>query len=149
MRQPQLGTRRRGLLDAGCGCFSLLVMLLAVSQSTDSKRGPQYAEQFFDALHFANSSREPVTLHFAKWNGETGLLVRCSSQLGKLVNGQLAASYPESTIERVDEKAISPKIGDVVFQSTLRLTPDLYAIRRSSEFWSEQQLTQSPGFWPR
>ncbi len=116
-------------------------MLLRLASTLSDSRGPQYTEQALSAIHQANPSRRPLTLIFATRNSTTTLFCRVPTTLAHIVPRQLAVAYPDCRIDRLPEHALNHPPGHTVWWSQLRLRPDLYAIRRYSQF--EDQLNRN------
>ena len=115
-------------------------MLFVLAMPSDNERGPQYAELFFNALHSGNSRLEPITLHYASPKGSHALYVRCSSTLAPLVSNQLKASYPNATVEKCNDTALTPSANQSVFTADLTLRPDFFPVQRLADF--DDQLTR-------
>jgi len=109
-------------------------MLLAISSTADSERGPRYAEQAFSAIHRANTERRPISLLFGRHADTTSLYFRTPTPLLHVVETQLAAAYPDGTIQRVQEDALDAPPGARVWSADLRLRPDLFPMRRHPQF---------------
>lgn len=115
-------------------------MLIRLAAPADNERGPRYAEQWFAALHQGNRQRLPIRLHFARAAPQTGLFVEAPALLKPLLSDQLAATYPHVAQERLAADALEPPSGQIVHSAALRLAPDLFPIRRHSQF--EDPLTR-------
>ena len=110
-------------------CASVLAML---SVPADNDRGPQYAEHVLAAIHQANPRRLPMEIGFARHRKTVTLLCRCPPELAGIVASQLAAHYPAATISRLPNDALTPPKGFSTWSAEMRLTPDLFPIRRYS-----------------
>ena len=109
-------------------------MLIAISAPPNHQRGPAYAEQVLAAIHQANPKRLPVTFSFGP-DGETiRLYCRFPQALADAVLKPLGAAYPDCSIGRLDDETLRPPKGAVVRSAGLRLSPDLFPIRRYPEF---------------
>ena len=80
---------------------TLCSMLFALSVPADNDRGPQYMDQVLAALHQGNPHRHPVTFVFAAYAKTVRLLCRVPPQLETTLLTQLAAHYPDATIEQI------------------------------------------------
>ena len=109
-------------------------MLLRLSSTRDNARGPQYMEQALAAIHQANGGRLPFSLLLAHSDSQTSLFCRFRPELAAILEGQLAASYPDSKIERLPEHALRPSPDHRLWTMDLTLRPDLFPIRRYQQF---------------
>ena len=109
-------------------------VLLALSVPAGNLRGPQYMEQALAAIHQANPTRLPLTLMFAAYAKTVRLFCHVPPELAAAVTTQLAAHYPDATIERLPEDALTPANQEHMWSADLRLRPDLFPIRRYPQF---------------
>ena len=109
-------------------------MLLTLSATPDNTRGPRFIEQAFASIHQANRARVPIVLGYGPCGPHVGLFVRLRRSLSSLVRSQLAAAYPDCKIETLPEESLAISDGTHTWCAELRLTPDLFPIRRHPEF---------------
>lgn len=109
-------------------------MLFSLSVPADNDRGPQYMEQALAAIHQANPRRLPVELLFARHANTVALFCRVPPQLTAAVQTQLAAHYPTATITRLHDDALVATTGHSSWSAQVRLSPDLFPIRRYPQF---------------
>ena len=109
-------------------------MLFALTVSADNERGPQYMEQALAAIHQANPRRLPVDLLFARHDRTVALFCRVPPELSATVIAQLGGHYPTATLTRLPDSALTPPNASVTWSADLRLSPDLFPIRRYSQF---------------
>ncbi|MBI3466449.1 MAG: type IV secretory system conjugative DNA transfer family protein [Planctomycetes bacterium] len=83
----------------------------------------------------------PISLEFGRHRDSVSLYCRFSHQLRAVIEGQLFAQYPDCKIERVQDDVLSPREGQTVWTAALRLSPDLFPIRRYPQF--EDQLNRT------
>src|SRR5207302_10795184 len=95
---------------------------------------PLYAEQVLAALHQGNLRDLPISLEIARHGDGVTLFCRFPEELRSLVQGQLYAQYPECRLEHVSDTALDPSPGHMVWSADLHLHPDLFPIRRYSQF---------------
>jgi len=91
-------------------------------------------EEVVAAIHQANAARSPITLIFAAYAKTVRLFCRVPPELAVAVTTQLAAHYPDAMIERLPDDALSPADQRTTWSADLRLCPDLFPIRRYSQF---------------
>ena len=60
-------------------------------------------EKALAAMHQSNRERMPVTFAYGVHEGRVGLSVRFSSDIEELVTGPIVASYPQCSLETVEE----------------------------------------------
>ena len=114
-------------------CYPLAV-LFSLSVPADNDRGPQYMEHALAAIHQANPRRLPMEFGFARHQKNVTLLVRSPPGLAATAASQLAAHYPAATMSRLaDDTLAGPPVSDH-WSAELRLTPDLFPIRRYPQF---------------
>ena len=109
-------------------------MLIALSSPADSDRGPRYAEQALAAIHQANPKRLPLVLEYGYHAGQVGLLCRFPPSFNATVSGQLSAAYPDCRLQRLPDNALDPPQGHHGWALELRLRPDVFPIRPSSDY---------------
>jgi hypothetical protein len=91
-------------------------------------------EQALAAIHQANSGRVPLELLFARHARTVALFCRVPLGLLAAVSAQLAAHYPTATVARLPDSALVPPGDSSCWSAELRLTPDLFPIRRYPQF---------------
>jgi hypothetical protein len=91
-------------------------------------------EQVLAAIHQANAARSPITLIFSAYAKTVRLFCRVPPELVASVTTQLAAHYPDATIERLPDDALLPANQRTTWSADLRLRPDLFPIRRYPQF---------------
>ena len=109
-------------------------MLIALSVPADNDRGPQYMEQVLAAIHQANPDRLPIEFCFGVHEKTVLLYCRFPPELAAVVTTQLAAHYPTGTISRLPDAAFAPPAQFQTSVVELRLHPDLFYVRRYSQF---------------
>ncbi len=109
-------------------------MLLSLSVPADNDRGPQYVEQVLAAMHQANPARLPITLTFASHERTVRLFCRLPPELAPAMTAQLGAQYPDATIERLPDAALTPADGHATWSAEFHLRPDVFPIRRYAQF---------------
>jgi len=109
-------------------------VLVSLSSPPDNPRGPAYADQALAAVHEANRLRRPITLYFARHADTIGLYCRSPQPLSLVVSRQLGTAYPNCTFYRLPEDGLDPSADDLIWTAELRLSPDLFAIRRYVQF---------------
>lgn len=109
-------------------------MFLALSAPADNDRGPQYMEHALAAIHQANPGRLPMDFGFARHQKNVTLFARAPPELVAVAASQLAAHYPAATISRLADDALAAPSGSATWSAELRLTPDLFPIRRYPQF---------------
>ena len=109
-------------------------VLVALSVPADNDRGPQYMEHALAAIHQANPRRLPMEFGFARHQKNVTLLVRSPPELAAAAASQLAAHYPAATMSRLADDALAGPPGSATWSAELRLTPDLFPIRRYPQF---------------
>lgn len=109
-------------------------MLFSLSVPPDNDRGPQYMEQALAAIHQANPDRRPFDLLFARSGRTVGLFCRVPPELSSAVTAQLSAHYPTGTLGRLTDHAFAPPDDFLSCSADLRLTPDIFPIRRYTQF---------------
>ncbi len=114
-------------------CYSGFV-LIAISATADNERGPQYMEQALATIHQANRRRLPISFLFGSLRNMGTLLCRFPPPLAPVVEGQIGAHYPNITIERVTDETPSPPQPSETWYTGLWLHPDIFPIRRYSQF---------------
>jgi hypothetical protein len=112
----------------------LVPVLITFSVPRDNDRGPQYMEYALAAIHQANPERLPIEFGFVRHQKGVTLLVRCPPELAVAAASQLAAHYPAATLSRLADDALAVPPGSATWSSQLRLTPDLFPIRRYPQF---------------
>jgi hypothetical protein len=103
---------------------------LSVPAAND--RDPLYMEQALAAIHQANPHHEAITLEFVRFGPSVGLAIDYPASLKAIVEGQLAAHYPECRLDEAEEENPPASAGEWI--SDVRLWPDLFPIRRYSQF---------------
>jgi hypothetical protein len=91
-------------------------------------------EHVFSALHQGNPGRLPCQLEYGCHDQAVGLFWRFPPTLRTIIEGQMAAAYPHATIDRLPDDALEPATGIQTWSVELRLVPDLFPMRRGSEF---------------
>lgn len=120
-------------------------MLFALSVPPSNERGPLYAEQALAAIHQGNPGRLPVSLEFARRGDGVSLFCRFPNELCGTVQGQLYAQYPDCRQERVPDDSLNPQSGEECWATELRLSPDLFPIKRYAQFEDAlNRLTADP-----
>lgn len=109
-------------------------MLISITVPGGNLRGPQYMEQVLAAIHQANPRRLPVTLSYASYRATVRLLCAVPSHLASVALAHLGAHYPDATIERLDDTTLTPLSGHHVLFVDLRLAPDIFPLRRYTQF---------------
>ena len=109
-------------------------MLFALSVPADNDRGPQYMEQALAAIHQANPDRLPVEFSFGLLQRTVVLFCRFPPELAAVVTSQLSAYYPTATISQIPDGTTTPPNEFQTWSTELRLHPDLFPIRRYSQF---------------
>ncbi|MGE3809395.1 MAG: type IV secretory system conjugative DNA transfer family protein, partial [Gemmataceae bacterium] len=109
-------------------------MLASLRVSPTNSRGPQYAEQALAALHQGNPRRARMTLTIGTSAGRVGLFADLPDELSAVFVQQFYAAYPECKIERVVDGEGRKPAGACTWSAELRLAPDLFPIRRYSQF---------------
>ena len=109
-------------------------MLIVLSVPPDNDRGPQYVEHALAAIHHANPCRLPIDFGLAHHDRKVTLVVRCPPDLTRVAAAQLAGHYPAATMRRLPDEALGKSSGSVTWSTDLRLTPDLFPIRRYPQF---------------
>jgi len=109
-------------------------VLLALSVPADNQRGPQWMDQALAAIHQANPDRRPLDLLFAHAARAVGLFCSVPPELSSAFTAQLAAHYPTATLDRLPDDAFAPPDGFLSWSAEVRLTPDLFPIRRYAQF---------------
>jgi hypothetical protein len=115
-------------------------MLRALSVPADNERGPLFMDQVLAAVHQGNSRKLPITLLILRHAGEVTLALDFPEELRGSIEGQLYAHYPEAKISGLAPEAILPTAGMTTWTAELALSPDLYPMRRFSQF--EDPLTR-------
>jgi hypothetical protein len=105
-----------------------------VSVPAGNDRGPLYMEQAFAALHAANPRRLPLRLAFVRSGGRVGLGVAFPPELRTAIETQLAAAYPDAALARTADVRLDVPAGHAVWWTDLRLSPDIFPIRRHPQF---------------
>lgn len=82
-------------------------MLLRIRTPANNDRGPLYAEYAFAALHQANARKLPLRLIFGVHADSVGLFVAGQNSLHSLVEEQLYANCPDSTLDRPEASSSS------------------------------------------
>ena len=110
-------------------------MVITLSVPVENDRGPQYMEHVLAAIHQANPRRLPMEFGFARHQKNVTLFVRSPPELAAAAAAsQLAAHYPAATINRLADGALAGPTGFTTWSAELRLTPDLFPIRRYPQF---------------
>jgi len=109
-------------------------VLLSLSVPADNDRGPQYVEQVLAAMHQANLARLPITLTFASLERTLRLFCRVPPELAPAMMAQLGAQYPDATIERLPDAALTPADAHTTWSAESYLRPDVFPIRRYAQF---------------
>jgi hypothetical protein len=109
-------------------------MLVAVMVSPASIRGPQYMDQALAAIHEADAERLPVSLEIGRYGEHVALFCRTHGRLRGTVQELIYAQYPECKIEAIPVSALSPQSGHRTWNRELRLVPDIFPIKRYSQF---------------
>ena len=91
-------------------------------------------EQALAAILQGNVGRLPVSLLVAPYRRTGALLCRFPSRLRPIIEGQLAAHYPNITAKRADEGDLNAPPDWRTWSIDLRLRPDIFPIRRYSQF---------------
>ena len=86
-------------------CAIFVSILLRLRAPATNERGPLYAEHAFAAFYQASPRRLPLQLIFGIHDGSVGLFVAGQNVLRLLVEEQLYASYPDSTLDRLPDGA--------------------------------------------
>ena len=81
-----------------------------------------------------HGTTDGLTLHYGTYQQQHGLFIRCSFKLASLIRNQLTAAYPATTIQKIDETALSPRPEQQVHSVDLRLVPDVFGLQPYSEF---------------
>ena len=118
----------------------LFPMLRALSVPAGNERGPLFMDQVLAAMHQGNPGHLSVTLLILRHAGEVTLALEFPDELRGSIEGQLYAHYPEAKITGLTPDAIRPQAGTTTWTAELELSPDLYPIRRFSQF--EDPLTR-------
>jgi hypothetical protein len=109
-------------------------MLLTLSVPSDNDRGPQYMEQALAAIQQANPRRLPMEFVFSRHQDSVTLFVRSPPELAAAAASQLAGHYPSATMSRLADDALARPLGSATWSAELHLVPDLFPIRRYSQF---------------
>lgn len=117
---------RRGWYSGG--------VLIALRVPGGNDRGPLYTDQALAAIHQGNPDRRALSLEFGSYDGSVSLFSRVPPELRSAVETQLYALYPDCRLERLSEHSLDPPTGHRPFIAELRLRPDLFPIRRYSQF---------------
>lgn len=113
-------------------------MLRALSVPAGNDRGPLFMDQVLAAVHQGNPRKLPVTLLVLRHAGEVTLALDFPEELRGSIEGQLYAHYPETKISGL--APILPFAGMTTWTAEVALSPDLYPMRRFSQF--EDPLTR-------
>lgn len=122
------------------GSAMMVAVLRIVSVPAGNERGPLFMDQVLTAAHQVNNRRLPITLAILCHAGEVSLGLDFGDRLRGVIEGQLYAHYPEARIDPLPLGATSPSAGMKTWTAELALVPDLYPIRRYSQF--EDPLTR-------
>lgn len=109
-------------------------MLFLLSVPAINDRGSQYLEPVLAALHQSNTGRLPFALAFAHTGENVSLQIRVPPELASILRSQLYAQYPDCHLEEIPEKSLFPPPGSGTWQARLFLQPDLFPLRRYSQF---------------
>ncbi len=131
LHQPHHTCKRHGTLPV---VWYSRPVFAALSVPPDNDRGPQYTEQALAAIHQANPRRLPMELGFARYQKNVTLFVRSPPELVGTTASQLAAHYPAATMSRLADDALAGPPDSPTWSAELRLTPDLFPIRRYPQF---------------
>lgn len=116
-----------------CECATLYDMRFILRVPPDNQRGPLYFEQALAAIHQANHDRRPLMLAIQSAGRTVQLVVECPLELAGAIRSAVFAAIPDATLDPCDDDVASE--GAVsMWQIELRLTPDLFPIRRYPEF---------------
>jgi hypothetical protein len=119
-------------------------VLLRIRTPANNDRGPLYAEYAFAALHQANSRRLALRLIFAVHAGSVGLFVAGQNVLKSLVEEQLYANHPDSTLDRLPATALEVPEDHETWSIDLILTPDLFPCKHGQFEDSLNRVTADP-----
>ena len=118
-------------------------MRVSVRVPATNERGPLYMEQALAVIHQANPRRLPITLDIGRDGEELSLSLRFPPELRAVITSQLFAQYPDCRIQPVPDETVPS--GHQVWWADLRLAPDLFPIRRFSQFEDAlNRLTADP-----
>ena len=115
-------------------------MLRALSMPAANERGPLFMDQVLAAVHQGNPRKAPITLLILRHAGEVTLALEFPDDLRGSIEGQFYAHYPEAKISGLAPEATLPAAGMTTWTAEMTLAPDLYPMRRFSQF--EDPLTR-------
>ena len=133
-RKPKGVGRPAHSLRAASNCATLRHVLRAISVPAGNERGPLFMDQVLAAIHQGNSQRLSVTLAVTRYLGEVTLGCRFPPQLRGIIEGQLYAQYPDVKITALPDDALDPPSIADLWTAELRLSHDLYPIKRYVQF---------------
>ncbi len=109
-------------------------MHLVLAVPITNTRGPQYVEAALAAIHAANPKRLPVTLIMGMCGPHHGLQCEFPPKLRTVIEGQLAAAYPDCQFKQLDESDAPVHKDHATWTTTLRLNPDLLFLKTAKTF---------------
>lgn len=109
-------------------------MLFALRVPASNDRGPAYMEQALAAVHQSNPARHAIVLEFGQDQGSVALFLRCPSELRSALTASLYAHYPDARLDLCHEPADAEKGELHNWSLDLTLTPDLFPMKRHSQF---------------
>jgi hypothetical protein len=114
-------------------CYTSTPVLLSLSAPASHDRGPRYMAQAIASLHTA-CGRNTLSLEYGRHAATVALYCRVQGSLAKMTEKQLAAAYPDVTIDRLEETAIRPPTGSRTQTAELWLARDVLPIETVEAF---------------
>lgn len=109
-------------------------MLLCLKNTTDNERGPIYMHRVLNAIHQVSQRRQPIRFLYGRHETKVGLYIDLPGNLRNAVTSQILGEYPTLDLEHLPKNAFDFDQGHVAWYVDLRLRPDLYPIKRFTEF---------------
>ena len=112
----------------------LAPMLFSVATPADNECGPAPFELVLAALQRVDHQCRPQELILAAPAETAGLFLRVPPELASITRSQFQTRYPDAVLTRQPETALDPPPDCMTWSLSLRLSPDLFPIRRHPEF---------------
>lgn len=107
-------------------------MRLALTVPLGNTRGPLYADQALAAIHAALGHRGRVCFEIGSHDGTAGLFVDVPDDLRRTVESHLLAHYPDAKFAPTGTDPSDST--EITWSQSVRLVPDLFPIRRYTQF---------------
>ncbi len=115
-------------------------MLWQLSTPGDNQLGPRAMAGALAAMRASMSARDQLRLCFGSHNQTVGLYCEATGPIKKNVREELTASYPDLTLQPLNENVWQPPGGVKLHESTLHLVADIFPIASLIDY--DDQLTR-------